>query len=225
MLNISHFSSKQDFRQFSKNNLKSNLKSQNSRYANRFLIKYLTSLIKQKGFKNILLFYPLNYEANILPLLKSLKKQKNKKIFLPSIRGLNFKMLPFTLPLRQNEYKIWEPKFSYLYLEKIDLAIIPALGIDSSFKRIGMGKGMYDRKFSEIKNLPYMIFVSQNLNIAKNKLTQDFDISADEYVSYKFRIKKGFKNDRIMDNKSSCIWSCGGIRRLSYLQKACLHRR
>ncbi len=211
---------KKDFRTF----IKATLTSNPSAYRAHLLVAYLDSLITQKNFKNILLFYPLAYEANILPLLKKLKKQKNKKIFLPTIRGLNFKMLPFRLPLEQNKYKIWEPRFSYLYFEKIDLAIIPCLGIDSSFKRIGMGKGMYDRKFSKIKNFPYVIFVSQDPNIARNKLTQDFDISANEYLSYQFRIKKGLKNDRIMDSKSCRIWSYGGIRRLSYLQKARLHR-
>lgn len=210
-----NFSSKQDFR--------AHIRAKNpttSPYASRKLCAYLKSLIIKNHFKKIALFYPLATEPNILPLLKDLKKAKNTQIFLPTIRGLKFKMLPYRLPLVQNTIGIFEPSFSHLYLQKFDFVLIPTLGIDGSFRRIGMGKGMYDRVFGMYRFQPFKVFVSQNLNISRTILTQDFDISANEYVSYTFRVtnrrKKGFNNVVDSYTKLSRIWACSRIKRLSY---------
>lgn len=176
-------------------------------YSHRHLNSLLEKILSQKRFKNILLFYPLPFEANILPLLKKLKKNKNKRIFLPTIKGLNFKMLLYRLPLVKNTLGIFEPHLSSYVPNRIDFALIPALGIDKFYARIGMGKGMYDRVFASLsKKQPKhkmcktqkicKVFVSQNLYISKLPLCEDFDIRADMYLSYKFAKsqKKGFYN-------------------------------
>lgn len=180
-------------------------------YSHRHLNSLLEKTLSQKRFKNILLFYPLPFEANILPLLKKLKKNKNKRIFLPTIKGLNFKMLLYRLPLVKNTLGIFEPHLSSYVPNRIDFALIPALGIDKFYARIGMGKGMYDRVFASLpKQQPKhkmcktqkicKVFVSQNLYISKLPLCEDFDIRADMYLSYKFAKsqKKGFYN--VLDN-------------------------
>ena len=176
-------------------------------YSHRHLNSLLEKILSQKRFKNILLFYPLPFEANILPLLKKLKKNKNKRIFLPTIKGLNFKMLLYRLPLVKNTLGIFEPRLSSYVPNRIDFALIPALGIDKFYARIGMGKGMYDRVFANLpKKQPKhkmrktqkicKVFVSQNLYISKLPLSESFDIRADMYLSYKFAKsqKKGFYN-------------------------------
>lgn len=176
-------------------------------YSHRHLNLLLENILSQKRFKNILLFYPLPFEANILPLLKKLKKNKNKRIFLPTIKGLNFKMLLYRLPLVKNTLGIFEPHLSSYVPNRIDFALIPALGIDKFYARIGMGKGMYDRVFApKSKRKAHKtqkickVFVSQNLYISKLPLCEDFDIRADMYLSYKFAKsqKKGFYN--VLDN-------------------------
>lgn len=180
-------------------------------YSHRHLNSLLEKILSKKRFKNILLFYPLPFEANILPLLKKLKKNKNKRIFLPTIKGLNFKMLLYRLPLVKNTLGIFEPHLSSYVPNRIDFALIPALGIDKFYARIGMGKGMYDRVFASLpKQQPKhkmcktqkicKVFVSQNLYISKLPLCEDFDIRADMYLSYKFAKsqKKGFYN--VLDN-------------------------
>lgn len=177
-------------------------KSYKISYANRHLNALLEKILSQKRFRNILLYYPLPFEANILPLLKKLKKNKNKRIFLPTIKGLNFKMLLYRLPLVKNTLGIFEPHISSYMPRNIDFALIPALGIDRDFARIGMGKGMYDRAFANHPHNRYKtqkickIFVSQNLYISKRVLGEAFDIRANMYLSYKFgkSQKKGFNN-------------------------------
>lgn len=189
-------------------------------YANRALCAYIAALIKRHHFKRIALFYPLPHEPDILPLLKMLKKSKNKQIFLPTIRGLKFKMLPYRLPLIKNQLGIFEPSFSHLYWQKVDFALIPSLGIDRAFRRVGMGKGMYDRVFGARRPQPYKVFTSQNLNISTNIITQNFDIYAHEYVSYAFRarhrITRGF-NNVVNNSRVYRIWNRCRIERLSSL--------
>lgn len=196
------FHTKTSFREAIKSSIKSNANSYKHYYANRPLNALLEKILSQKRFRNILLFYPLPFEANILPLLKKLKKNKNKRIFLPTINGLNFKMLPYRLPLLKNSLGIFEPHISFYVSRNIDFALIPALGIDRDFARIGMGKGMYDRVFATNSRNKYKtqkickIFVSQNLYISKHSLSEYFDIKANMYISYKFGKlrKKGFNN-------------------------------
>ncbi|OBV29021.1 5-formyltetrahydrofolate cyclo-ligase [Helicobacter sp. CLO-3] len=195
-------------------------KRRQNAYASRTLCAYIAALIKRHHFKHIALFYPLPHEPDILPLLKMLKKSKNKQIFLPTIRGLKFKMLPYRLPLIKNQLGIFEPSFSHLYWQKVDFALIPSLGIDRAFRRVGMGKGMYDRVFGARKPQPYKVFTSQNLNISTNIITQNFDIYAHEYVSYAFRARhrmtRGF-NNVVNNSRVYRIWNRCRIERLSSL--------
>ncbi|WP_181814226.1 5-formyltetrahydrofolate cyclo-ligase [Helicobacter canis] len=192
-----------------------------NRYASRALCAYLESIITKHNFKRIALFYPLPHEPNILPLLKKLKKHKTKQVFLPTMQGLKVKMLPYRLPLVRNYLGIFEPKVSYQHSYKVDFVLIPALGIDMAFGRIGMGKGIYDRSFSARSITPYRVFVSQNLHISSTHITQEFDINAHQYISYTLQMKniKGFYNVVDSSHRISRIRASCRIKRLSSVQK------
>lgn len=138
--------------------------------------------------KNILIYVPLKMEVNIFPLILFLKKQKNIKIFSPFIlkNGKNankiFKIVPFRLPLEANKFKIFEPKDSHFSREKIDIAIVPILGVDCKFGRVGFGKGMYDRFCA--KNRPKkIIFVSRICNFSSTEISQRHDIKGDFIIA------------------------------------------
>ena len=47
-------------------------------YKNKIIVKKLENFIKQSNSKNILLYIPLGIEVDIKPLIKSLRKTKNK---------------------------------------------------------------------------------------------------------------------------------------------------
>lgn len=148
--------------------------------------------IRPKKPKNILLYAPLNAEVNIFPLIFYLKKQKNIKIFLPFVfqsgKDANraFKIVPFRLPLTKNKFNIFEAKnSSFLHFGKIDLAIVPILGADCDFCRIGFGKGMYDRFYAGLKNKPKTIFVSRILCFSNAKISDFYDIKGDILVATK----------------------------------------
>lgn len=155
----------------------------------KIICKYLFALLQKLQSKNILLYAPFVFEADIWELIWRLKKQK-KKIFLPFIQDLSFKMLPLHLPLQKNRFGIFESKYSHFNLAKIDTAVIPTFGIDAKFKRVGFGKGMYDRFFSRNHKIGLYprkkvckIFVSRTPCISPRVLTQSFDIMGDYFIS------------------------------------------
>ena len=161
--------------------------------ANRYLIsKKLGDEIYKlaKNYKRILLFIPLKNEPDIRWVINRLRREK-KEIYVPFMQDLSFKMVKYTLPLKKKKFSILEPLNKNKTLAKIDLAIVPVVGMDKSFKRVGFGKGMYDRFFANLKYRPKIVFVQLIPCISKDIVTDSFDIKADEYLSFKLRSKDG----------------------------------
>lgn len=155
----------------------------------KIICKHLFVLLQTLQAKNILLYAPFVFEADIWELIWRLKRQK-KKIFLPFIQDLSFKMLPLHLPLQKNRFGIFESKYSNFNLAKIDTAVIPVFGIDAKFRRVGFGKGMYDRFFSHNHKITLhnkkgvcKVFVSRTPCISPRVITQSFDIKGDYFVT------------------------------------------
>jgi 5-formyltetrahydrofolate cyclo-ligase len=141
-----------------------------------------------KNYKNILLFIPLKNEVNIKGVINKLRTEK-KNIFVPFMQDLSFKMVKYQLPLKKKKFSILEPVNKQQTLQKIDLAIVPIVGITKDFKRIGFGKGMYDRFFAKLKYKPKIVFLQLTPCVSKDNIADKFDITADEYISFNIRRK------------------------------------
>jgi 5-formyltetrahydrofolate cyclo-ligase len=193
------------FRNFIKNRLKAeytqmkeefrkiclNIKKFNKYYYSK---KIGWELYKEcRGYKNILFFIPMKSEVDIHWVLKKLRREK-KNIFVPFMEDLSFKMVKYQLPLKKKKFSILEPINKQKTLVKIDLAIVPVVGIDSTFRRIGFGKGMYDRFFEKLNYNVKVVFIQLKPCYSKEVLTQKHDIKADLFIS--FNILKRRKNER-----------------------------
>jgi len=56
--------------------------------------------------------------------------------------------------------------------------------MDITRRRVGFGKGMYDRFFEkEIKNIKKIVFVARDLCYSKSIVTNHYDIKADIIVT------------------------------------------
>ena len=173
-------------KEFRKKCLKIN--KHNRYYYSKIISNQLYKLARKH--KRILLFIPLGNEVDIKSLINRLRRE-NKEIYVPFMEDLSFKMVKYALPLKKKKFSILEPLNKNKTLAKIDLAIVPIIGMDSSFKRVGFGKGMYDRFFANLKYRPKIVFVQLKPCISKEKITDKFDIKADEYISFKVRSKNG----------------------------------
>ncbi len=167
-----------------------------SKKVNRYLFskKIGREILKTaKNYKKILIFIPLENEPDIRWVINELRKEK-KSVFVPFMQDLSFKMVKYALPLKKKKFSILEPLNKNETLEKIDLAIVPVVGIDSDFKRVGFGKGMYDRFFAKLGYKPKIVFVQLIPCVASKKLTDVFDIKGDEFISFNVRRKNDNRN-------------------------------
>ncbi|KNX46266.1 5-formyltetrahydrofolate cyclo-ligase [Helicobacter pylori] len=151
---------------------------------------------KLKDYQNILLYSPLGHELDIRPLILKLR-QKNKRVWLPKSvkKGADFSkegftIAPFRLPLRRLGW-FDEPSLSRYYKLELDCIVVPILGMDTSFRRVGFGLGMYDRSLPPLLRLkrPLIVFVSRELAIANGVLTDAHDIEADLYMNARIVMK------------------------------------
>lgn len=152
-------------------------------YRNKIIVKKLEDFIKRSDSRNILLYIPLGIEVDVKPLIKSLRKIKKREVYVPFMQGESFKIVKYRLPLHKKRFGIKEPNNSFFKARKIDLAIVPVVGIDKLGKRIGFGKGMYDRFFSNLGYKPTMVFTQLVLCKSEKILSNDYDIQADYIIT------------------------------------------
>ena len=136
--------------------------------------------IVNRNAENIMLYLPLKMEVNIYPLIMQLRKEK-KHLYVPFMEGKSFRLVKYRLPLRKKRFGIKEPLDSKQYkLKQIDIAIVPIVGVDTTHRRVGFGKGMYDLFFEENRqNIKETVFVARELCYAKEIVTDHYDVKAD----------------------------------------------
>ena len=153
----------------------------NKHYMEAKLHQRLHTLIRKSKAKSILMYWPMPIEADLRKLMWALPREM--QVYLPFMEDVSFKMVPFRLPLERKQFGIYEPGNTNRKINKVDIAIVPAVGIDSEARRIGFGKGMYDRFFAKLKNRPIIFFVQLEYCCSPKAICDDHDISADVIVT------------------------------------------
>jgi len=119
-------------------------------------LKLIRLRLKKKFFK-IALYYPSNFELNVLKLLE-FNSILSQDILLPVTdkkNSMNFVSWKRDEALFVNKFGILEPSKTK---EKIpDVMLIPIMAFDKNKYRLGYGKGYYDRYlskyFKQFKNI------------------------------------------------------------------------
>lgn len=141
----------------------------------------LATLIKQnelyRNAKNIMLFYPTQFEVDLIELLND-----NKNFYLPKVDNEKLLVCPYCENLKKSSYGIYEPCSNPVNAKILDLVIVPALMCDKNGYRLGYGGGFYDRfilkygkNFTTICPIPKELF-AENLPIDKFDQKIDFII-------------------------------------------------
>ena len=103
-------------------------------------------LLKKNNINILSLYFPSNYEINVLNIFELIKKIKIKTL-LPVTKNnnqMNFVEWKYLDPLQVNKFGMLEPSLQ----SKIsfpNLMLIPLLAYDNNNNRLGYGKGFYDR--------------------------------------------------------------------------------
>ena len=143
--------------------------------------------LKRLKHKNILFYYPLHFEADIRKSISKLRRKCN--LFVPFMQSASFKMVPFRLPLNRSKFGIYEAGNSLRNIRKIDIAIVPTVGVDGNLQRIGFGKGMYDRFFAKLKKRPYTIFIQPRICKTNKFICDDYDIACDVLITPQLEVR------------------------------------
>ena len=187
-------------------------------YKDKLIQKKLLKIIKSYKPKKILLYIPFGFEADIRPIINIMRKKCT--VFVPFMESVSFKIVKYRLPLREKRFSIKEPLNSSLKIDEVDMAVVPVLGVGRDYKRVGFGKGMYDRFFANLKKRPTTIFVQIEKCFNKKATTDKFDIQSDFYVTpKKIYITRGKRDVRRDFNSRSRLDSGRSFRR-NYPKKA-----
>jgi len=149
----------------------------------KLVLERLYQYIIKNDAQKILLYLPLKTEVNLYPLIKRLRKEK-RALYVPFMEGKSFRVVKYRLPLEKKRFGIKESKDSKQYrIRKLDMAIVPIVGMDITHRRVGFGKGMYDRFFEkEIENINKTVFVARELCYSGEIVTDHYDIKADMII-------------------------------------------
>jgi 5-formyltetrahydrofolate cyclo-ligase len=108
-------------------------------YDKNQLEKDVLAIIGDK--KNIAIYYPLEFEIDLLFL-----KKYNLNLCFPKTNGLEMEFFLNPTQFIKGNFNVYEPingtKISY---KDIDIMFVPSLIINERNYRIGYGKGYYDR--------------------------------------------------------------------------------
>ena len=116
------------------------------------LINYIKKKnISKKNFY-VALYYPSNYEMNILKIINYFKKSKIIFLLPKILDGNLLKFYSWNARdvLKVNKFGIPEPittQKSYLP----DIVLVPLLAYDKNKNRLGYGKGFYDKYLNRLK--------------------------------------------------------------------------
>ena len=152
------------------------------------LIKLLKKQKKNRPI-HLSLYYPANYEVNVLKLFEIIKINRIKILF-PVTRSknkMNFVEWQYLDPLKINNFGMLEP-YSKTRPLIPDVMLVPLLAFDSQNNRLGYGKGFYDKYLSKfLKNKKKITTIGVAFSFQKyNKLpVSKFDIKLDNILTEK----------------------------------------
>ncbi len=144
-----------------------------------FLANELRKKDYYKNSKNILIFYPLKYEINVLKLLDD-----NKNFYLPKVCNDKMLVCPYHKSdrLTLSNLKIKEPCTDPINPVELDLVVVPALAVDKFNYRLGYGGGFYDRFLEEYKNLKSVCLIHSKFVVERLPI-ESFDRKVDFIIT------------------------------------------
>ena len=160
-------------------------KSRQRKYAtDKRIVNQLQQYILSTGAKCVMLYIPLVNEVDIMLLISTLRK-KGVEVLVPFMEGSSFRLVRYRLPLEIKRFGVREPKYSKNYkIKMIDIAVVPIVGTDASLRRVGFGKGMYDRFFNKYRHsIKETIFIQRELCYCREIVTNDYDVGADLIIT------------------------------------------
>lgn len=128
------------------------------------ILEQIESLPVFQSAKTILLYYPVQNEVDVLPLVKRYKHEKTILFPVSHRRGMTVHPYAGNAMMHRGKFGIPEPT-TPAYEGTIDLMIVPAVAFDKKGRRLGRGGGYYDRFIKKIKNHTFTLGVAYDFQM------------------------------------------------------------
>lgn len=140
-------------------------------------INVVEALIKSNilnDFKRVGIYYPIGNEIDIMPLVNH---YSNIEFYLPKTED-DLSFIKYNGKLVDGPFHTKEPIGKSIKRDLIECFIIPCVAISKDLKRVGYGKGYYDRYLKDYKGLKIGIAYknASNLDIEMDL----FDLALDK---------------------------------------------
>lgn len=131
--------------------------------------------------ERILVYHSLPDELSTIDFID--RWHTRKRFFLPRVNGVNLDILPYDRSrLHLGAFHIEEPDGEELTpVEDIELIIVPGVAYDRRGRRVGRGKGYYDRLLSGTKAVK--IGVAYDFQLVDDIDTDEFDVPVDIVIT------------------------------------------
>ena len=116
--------------------------------------------------KTILLYYPIQNEVDVLPLIKKYKHEKTLLFPVSHRRAMTVHPYAGNAMMHRGKFGIPEPT-TPMYTGEIDLVVVPAVAFDAKGRRLGRGGGFYDR-FIKKQTHAVLVGVGYDFQLVEN---------------------------------------------------------
>ena len=130
----------------------------------------------------ILLYHAMARELRTWDMIW--KWSKRKRVLLPRVEGSDLSLIQVSGPedLKEGAYGIMEPQGPvFTYLDQVSLAVIPGVAFDRSLRRMGHGKGYYDRLLPALRHAR-KIGVCYSWQVVDAIPSEEHDIRMDQII-------------------------------------------
>ena len=141
-----------------------------------FIVKQIRKLCNKYKINKLALYYPINYELNILSVTTDFKIKKLQTC-LPVIErnnNMTFKEWKTEEPFHINRIGILEPNNRNKKI-KPQMILVPLVAYDKFKNRLGYGKGFYDKALKNISS-DKLVTMLPKKNISSFSFAQIHDI-------------------------------------------------
>ena len=140
--------------------------------ASKKIQKRLKKIYAFKNAEKIGVYFPIGSEILTQDIIQELLSN-SKEVFLPKIMGdkMEFRKIVDFSSLEKGNFDIMEPKNDCKIDNKLDVILVPTVGITPNGIRLGYGKGFYDKFLAENKTTTISLILEKQIvkNIPKSK--------------------------------------------------------
>lgn len=181
------------------------------------VILHARRLLKRLKAKKVLVFIPLKDEADVLKLCGGQTKLRCE-FFSTFMQNQSLKIVKLNRPFSKAAFGVRQSSAKCEFRGKLDTAIVPCVGVDGAWARVGRGMGFYDRLFERLKGQKRRLNVIFVGGVKTNKvISQHHDLVGDFYIT-PHKVFQRTKN--VGSFSGSCRVGSGWDRRWRFHHKA-----